>query len=50
MGRVGTCVGCIRSKVLGVSVGAGAEEVGVSGGWIDVGILGGGWTDSRGLD
>ena len=39
-------VGCIRSRVQGVSVGAGGEEVqvGVFGGWTDVGVLGGGWT------
>ena len=33
-------VGCIRSRVYGVSVGASGEEAGVFGGWIDVGVLG----------
>ena len=32
----------------GVSVGASGVEVGVFGGWIDVGILGGGWTSESG--
>ena len=33
-------------------MGAGGEEVqvGVFGGWTDVGVLGGGWAGSRGLD
>ena len=43
-------VGCIRSRVQGVRVGASGEEVqvGVFGGWIDVGVLGGGWTRESG--
>ena len=41
-------VGCIRSIVQGVSVGASGVEVGVFGGWIDVGVLGGGWTRESG--
>ena len=51
MGRVGTCIGCIRSRVYGVSVRASGEEVevGVFGGWIDVGVLGGGWTRESGV-
>ena len=42
-------VGCIRSRVWGVSVGAGGEEVGVIGGWTDVDVLGGGWTRESGV-
>ena len=30
------------------SVEASGEEVGVCGGWIDVGVLGGGWTRESG--
>ena len=41
-------VGCIRSRVYGASVGTSGEEVGVFGGWIDVGVLGGGWTRESG--
>ena len=41
-------VGCIRSRVWGVSVGASAAEVEVFGGWINVGVLGGGWTRESG--
>ena len=33
-------VGCIRSRVYGVSVGAGGEGEGVLEGWTDVGDLG----------
>ena len=31
-----------------MSVGASGEEVEVFGGWIDVGVLGGGWTRESG--
>ena len=37
-------VGCIRSRVYGVSVGAGGEGEGVLEDWTDVGDLGCGWT------
>ena len=33
----------------GVSVGASGEEVGVLEGWIDVGVLCGGWTRESGV-
>ena len=41
-------VGCILSRVYGVSVGAGGEGEVVFGGWTDVGDLGGEWAIQSG--